>query len=292
MGCGSSIPVTDPERQQGIIESLQQSPQQHLGKSLLPHLCYDKPLVVKNDMSWNAGSMALADGTVLGQFWRKGKTTGFEDGKGTSIMITPGSYSIFSAGLDYRSGNPATVLCNRPRGQDCQMIAVTVPQGVNPGQQLQVMGPNGAMMVTVPPGCAAGSIFYIQVNAAAPVQPLAQVNNGVPFYPWAAIKPTGRIPKGAFGASPAAWNSLGIYPVGPDGKTFAAKPAIVVTKDGMWGGFKLTNGCDQLIGVVSQPAMNGRRPITSIVAAGVDPLLIAIAIGEYHNFLRANSGGM
>merc|ERR1711924_355798 len=83
--------------------------------------------------------------------------------------------------------------------------------------------------------------------------------NGVSFYPWAAIKPTGRIPKGTLGASPAAWNSLGIYLVGADGKTFAAKPAVVVTKNGMWGGFTLTNGCNDPIGVVSQPGRTGRR---------------------------------
>jgi len=239
MGCAASTGVADPEKTCAVVQSLQQTPQQaHLGESLLPYLSRGQPLVVKS-ISWLAGHMTLADGTVLGQFWRQGKTCGFDDGRGTSVMITPGAYTIFSAGLNYCHGKPATVLCNRPR----------------------------------PPFQAVANTCH---------------GNQVAYYPWAVIKPTGG--RGTGVSRNVPWGSLGIFLLGADGISFAAKPAVVVTKIGWLGGFQLTNGCGEPIGVVSQPARDGRRQITIVVAAGVDPLLVALVIGEWHNFQYANRG--
>jgi len=46
-----------------------------------------------------------------------------------------------------------------------QMLSVTVPAGVMPGQQLQVQAPTGPVLVQVPQGMGPGSVFQVQVPA-------------------------------------------------------------------------------------------------------------------------------
>jgi hypothetical protein len=42
-----------------------------------------------------------------------------------------------------------------------QKMLVTVPMGVQPGQEMQVQGPNGMMTVVVPMGVPMGSQFEV-----------------------------------------------------------------------------------------------------------------------------------
>jgi hypothetical protein len=54
-------------------------------------------------------------------------------------------------------------------------MQVVVPEGVVPGQVLQVQSPAGIMQVTVPAGCFPGTAFLVQVPMASAVaQPIYQ----------------------------------------------------------------------------------------------------------------------
>eukprot|EP00936_MAST-01D_sp_MAST-1D-sp1_P000994 g994.t1 len=44
-----------------------------------------------------------------------------------------------------------------------QLLAITVPQGVVPGQQIQINTAKGLMQVVVPAGCGPGSTFNVQI---------------------------------------------------------------------------------------------------------------------------------
>ena len=85
-------------------------------------------------------------------------------------------------------------------------MMVTCPEGVQPGQSIQITTPSGMMQVTVPSGVAAGQQFRVQVGAAAaPPGTVVDAQNNA----FAA----GAVQGGALGsigdASNAAKNALG-----------------------------------------------------------------------------------
>ena len=66
-----------------------------------------------------------------------------------------------------------------------QVMSVQVPQGVGPGQMIQVQTPAGLMQVAVPQGVMPGQTFQMQVPAAAAppmAQPMAQPAMQQPMY--------------------------------------------------------------------------------------------------------------
>lgn len=81
------------------------------------------------------------------------------------MMMMPMGYSGSAVGQAIQVASPLT-----------QMMTVTVPPGVGPGQQLQIQTEQGPMSVVVPQGVAGGSQFQVQV-------PVSQVVQAVPANP-------------------------------------------------------------------------------------------------------------
>ena len=76
-------------------------------------------------------------------------------------------------------------LCLVRPGHMSQLMVVTVPQGVSPGQPLLIQANGQQLQVVVPQGCLPGSQFQVQVPAAAPVAPQAAVAPSVQQLFWA-----------------------------------------------------------------------------------------------------------
>ena len=109
-----------------------------------------------------------------------------------------------------------------------QQFQATVPMGLNPGDQFQIMTPSGPVTLSVPPGHPPGSSFMFSMPAMAqPMAPVAQPVGPVMGQPVMMGAPYGQQP---YGQQPYGQQPYGQQPYGapPPQIIMQAPPAPIV----------------------------------------------------------------
>ena len=120
---------------------------------------------------------------IVGNEAREGDLSALLDRHGGDVNAAVNAY--FDSGIAGGSAalhpTPVAPPVAQPVAQQTVLLSVEVPQGVSPGQEVQVQTEAGLMRVTVPQGITSGQTFLMRCPAVVhPTMPQTQGLGGYP----------------------------------------------------------------------------------------------------------------